>query len=109
MVKLLTFLLISYGATNIMIYGSIFSKWRDFWDEVSPNFFGQLFSCFICLPFWWGVILGLLLVSPSTSIFTTNLIIDNLILNKYLPIFFDGCLSSGGVWLLHTIQEKLEK
>lgn len=107
--KLLTFLLISYGATNIMIYGSNFKGWRDFWSDVSPNFFGQLFSCFICLPFWWGVLISLFLISPSNMVFSDDILLNHPFIKNYLPIFFDGCLSSGGVWLLHTLQEKLEK
>lgn len=112
MVDLIVFILIAYGATNIMIFGSIFEKWRNFWgvNSEKPKFFGVLFGCFICLPFYWGVLLSLTMYSPSfmmngdevLTIFSLN------VPSNYLATFFDGCLASGSVWLIHTIQEKLE-
>jgi len=112
MLILLTFILISYGASNIMVFSSIFVKWREFWDKISPNFFGKLFSCMMCLPFWWGVIISLCGISPTgaldmvsdVSFFGLFVIPAELIIT-----FFDACLSSGIVWLVHTLQEKLEK
>jgi hypothetical protein len=37
---------------------------------------------------------------------------NSIILNKelwYIIIFFDGLLTSGGCWLLHTLQEYWER
>jgi len=99
--NLLVFLLIAYGASNMMVFSSIFDKWRKFWTKVSPNFFGELFTCMICLPFWWGVILTFIAFSPAGIILGVT--------NIYLATFLNGCIGSGGVWLIHTIQEKLEK
>lgn len=99
--ELLVFILIAYGISNIMVFSSIFRKWRAFWNSVSRNFFGELFSCMICLPFWVGVFLSFVCYSVSIS----YLGIDT----KPLGWFLDGCLTSGGVWLIHTLQEKLEK
>jgi hypothetical protein len=101
MMGLIAFILTSYGASNIMVFSSLFKRWREFWLRVSPNFFGELATCMICIPFWWGVILSLLVFSPAiTYLGVTSLA---------LATFLDGCLSSGGVWLVHTIQESLEK
>jgi len=98
---LLVFILVSYGIANIMIYSSIFAKWREFWNNVSPNFFGELFSCMICLPFWIGIFLSFTLFSITGNYFNTP--------SLFISAFFDGCLASGGVWLVHNLQEKLER
>jgi len=98
---LIIFIFICYGASNIMVFSSLFKKWREFWIRVSPNFFGDLFVCMICLPFWWGVILSLIVFSPAITYLGISSII--------LGVFLDGCLASGMVWLIHTIQESIEK
>ena len=107
MVKLILFSMVAYGATNIMIFGSIFNGWRNFFGVNSdePKFFGKLFGCFMCLPFWWGVILSIFMFSPTIEFLNDFYSI----LKFYLSLFFDGCLGSGSVWLIHTLQEKLEK
>lgn len=112
MTNLIIFILVAYGATNIMIYGSIFEGWRKMWgaDKENPGFFGKLFGCFMCLSFWWGVILSLTMYSPSIS---TLLMHDIGLFGLHIPkqplnVFFDACMASGGVWILHTIQEHLE-
>lgn len=109
---LLVFILIAYGASNIMVFGSIFAKWRNFWgtDAEEPNFFGKLFGCMMCLPFWWGVILSLTFYSPSFAMNGDEMhqLFGMVLPNGILSVFFDGCLASGSVWLLHTAQEYLE-
>jgi hypothetical protein len=104
---LLIFILLNYGMSNIIVYGSIFNGFREFWKSVSPNFFGKLFSCMMCTPFWTGSLLSITFqlmgyndLSPSTSYGVNNL---------FLSIFFDGVLASGTTWLLHTFQEMMER
>jgi hypothetical protein len=84
-----------------MIFSSIFKPWRDFWVRISPKFFGELFTCMICLPFWIGVLLGIFIYSPVIQILWIQ--------PEWLGIFMDGCLASGSVWLVHSLQESLEK
>jgi hypothetical protein len=112
--EVVLFFVLAYGIANIMIFSSIFRKWREFWKKHSPNFFGELFSCMICLPFWIGFLLSIFVFSPSTS----YLGLENNTFNWFLGVkvnfngfawFLDACLTSGGVWLIHTLQEKLEK
>jgi len=98
---LLIFILICYGASNIMVFSSLFKKWREFWLRISPNFFGELFTCMICLPTWWGIMISLIVFSPAITYLGITSI--------FLAAFLDGCLASGSVWLIHTLQEKLEK
>jgi hypothetical protein len=104
MTSLFTFILIAYGASNIMVFGSIFKGWRAFWKagQDEAGFFGKLFGCMMCLPFWWGVILSLTFYSPCLASEST---IDI----PYINTFFDGCLASGSVWLIHTLQEYFER
>jgi hypothetical protein len=79
----LLFILITYGFSNIVVYGSIFNGFREFWKNVNPNFFGTLFSCMVCFPTWAGFFMSL--------------------------TFFSGILVSGTTWLLHTGQEMMER
>jgi hypothetical protein len=97
---LILFILISYGISNIMVFSSIFKVWRNFWVRISPNIFGELFTCMICLPVWVGIIISFLGMSPTLHYFDTP---------TWLGWILDGFLASGGVWLLHTLQESLEK
>lgn len=113
MVSLFIFILVAYGASNIMVYGSIFANFREVMgvNKDNPSFFGKLFGCMMCLPFWWGVILSSFLFSPtlSTGLLTDYSFFELFTINKYiLASFFDGCLASGSVWLVHTVQEHLE-
>ena len=50
----LLFILVTYGFSNIVVYGSIFKGMRNFLKKVSPNFWGELVSCMICFPTWVG-------------------------------------------------------
>jgi|AntRauMFilla1563_2_1112583.scaffolds.fasta_scaffold00362_10 hypothetical protein len=112
MVELFIFILTAYGATNIMIYGSIFSGFRKIMgvNREKEHFIGKLFGCFMCLSFWWGVILSYVLYSPTMeSEMTQNLLLFDFVIDgEYLALFFDACLASGSVWLVHTIQERIE-
>lgn len=116
--NLVLFALTCYGISNIVIFGSIFDSFRKYWQKVSPNFFGKLFTCMICLPTYVGFfisigahITGLLQFSPFASI-GMNVWIKIPYFNLDLfpiAIFLDGCLASGIVWLIHTLQEHFER
>lgn len=103
--NLLIFILLGYGITNILVFGSIFEFWRTFWDKNNPNFFGKLFSCPMCLSTWVGFILSFLFSMLNVYTPMASYGLDIMPLN----IFLDGCLMSGGVWILHTLQEYFEK
>ncbi len=100
-----TFLLLSYGITNIVVFGSIFKGWRDFWDRISPGFFGKLFSCPLCLSTWVGFILSFIFGSLGYQSPMSLYGVDKF----WLMVFLDGCLTSGGVWIIHTVQECFER
>lgn len=105
--EILIFILLNYGMANIIVYGSIFEGFRKFWESVSPNFFGKLFRCMMCTPFWTGVLLS----TTFQLIGYSNLspLVYHGLDNIFLSIFFDAVLVSGSTWLLHTTQEMLER
>jgi hypothetical protein len=99
------FLFLIYGITNIIIFGSIFTSFRDFWLKYNPNFFGKLFTCPLCLSTWVGGIISL-----TFNYFGYKTPFSNYGL-EILPliIFCDACLSSGVVWVIHNFEEMLER
>lgn len=111
--KLFLFILIAYGISNILVFGSIFKGWRTFWTTISPNFFGTLFNCMICLPTYIGFFGSWLVWSPTLAYGVVTESVNFLGLFSFSPkvisVFLDGCLASGAVWLVHSIQEALER
>jgi hypothetical protein len=103
--KIIMFIFLSYGITNIIIFGSIFQKWRDFFVKINPSFLGKLMTCPLCLSTWIGAGLSVLFIhlgyfTPFTEYGVTIL---------PLIVFLDACFTSGCVWLIHTLQEYFEK
>jgi hypothetical protein len=105
----LIFILICYGACNNLIYGSIFEGWRKFLTKFGTGgySFHKLFTCFMCLGTWIGFAISAIMsyfgysnLTPIGSIGVENI---------YLIVFLNGLLASGGVWLIHTVQEAFER
>jgi len=103
------FLLICYGACNNLIYGSLFEGFRNYLGKFGTGGYSlyKLFTCFMCLGTWMGFVFSIMFtyfgyadLTPIGSIGITNV---------YLLIFLNGLLSAGGVWLIHTFQEFLER
>ena len=103
--KIIVFELLVYGITNIVVFGSIFESWRNFWNKLNPSFFGKLMSCPLCLSTWVG---GVLSITFSYFGYETPFSIYGITLLP-LRVFLDACLSSGVCWLIHTIQEAFER
>jgi len=103
---LLIFILLNYGISNIVVHGSIFDGFRGFWKRVSPNFFGVLFSCMICLPTWCGFILSFVFQTMGYDFMSP--LASQGVDNMFLSIFLDGCLASGTVFILHVVEEWFE-
>ena len=82
--SLLWFILVCYGLTQILTYGSIFNKIR-------PKH--HFFHCSMCMGFWAGVLV--FLISPWTELFTFETNIINLLLC--------GWLSSGTSYVFCTL------
>lgn len=111
--KLLIFLLVAYGISNILVFGSIFKFWRNFWSNINPNFFGTLFTCMICLPTYVGFFGSWLVWSPTEYYDVVNKDLSFMglfiIPKTLISVFLDGCLTSGAVWLIHSFQEATER
>jgi hypothetical protein len=104
--ELLLIILVGYSISNIIVFGSIFSGLRETAEIYNPNFFGKLFSCMMCTPWWVGFILSL--GSHIIGYTEFSPFYSNGLENMYISIFLDSCLISGTTWLIHTVQEKLE-
>jgi len=109
MVEILIWMLVSYGMTNILVYGSIFSELREkikLWGEnksVRFSGFGQflsgILSCVMCCSTWVGFFLGIMIYSPSHEFLETT---------RFVSWFFDGIFASGSVWAINAIVEWFE-
>jgi len=82
------FILICYGLTNILVYGSIF-------DSIRPKegLLGKLFKCPLCLSFHVGYIIALLLNASDLFSISINII----------DMFMLACLSSGTSYVLCSL------
>ena len=101
--NLILFIVACYGITTIMTEGSIFDKWRDYWERVSPNFLGMLFTCPLCFSTHVGFLLSTVMYFLGYP--TPFSYIDEV----GIRIFLDGMLSAGSVWMLHNIEVYLKK
>lgn len=86
--SLLIFILICYGMTMILVYGSIFNNIRP-----KEGFFGKLFKCPMCTGFWVGVFINILLYILNKDLF------NSIILGSFLS----GCISSGTSYLISRL------
>ena len=82
--ELLYFILISYGLTLILVYGTIFKKIR-------PKY--HFFHCPMCMGFWVGVFL--FCVNGFTELFTFDY--------NFVNALLLGCLSSGTSYTLSML------
>lgn len=93
---LITFFVMAYGFTNIMVYGRIFANMRtkiynlgnSGVPGLSPifNFISGILSCMMCCSTWVGFFLGAFITSPTYWLFGTPHVIS---------WFFDGLFTSG--------------
>lgn len=112
MIQLVLFMLVAYGMTTILVYGSIFNGLRNFIHKQSNyengfvviksvfKFVSELIKCVLCSSTWIGFFLSLTFFSPVHNIIG---------LNEYFSVFFDGMLSAGSVWAINAIVEWFEE
>lgn len=96
---LFLWIMIAYGMTSIIVWGSIFESTRVFIKKHS-KFFGDLVSCTLCTSTWVGFFMSIVLggvTSPSFNIHWS------------IGIFFDGMFTAGSVWALNAIIEFFEE
>lgn len=99
MLKLILWILIAYGMTSIIVWGSIFESFR-IWVKTKSKFIGDLISCTLCTATWVGFFLSLSLGGLTYKSFEINWIIG---------IFFDGMITAGSVWIINSVVEFFEE
>lgn len=82
--NLIIFILACYGMTMILVYGKIF-------NSIRPKY--HMFHCTMCMGFWVGILVNLLMFKEKINIF------NNLLTGSFLS----GCISSGTSYLLSRI------
>jgi len=108
--QLLLWMVMAYGMTNIIVYGSIFNGPRNFINKMSNTpgvflrgffiFVSDMIKCMMCASTWIGFFFGIFLYSP---------VHEMLGVTKIISWFFDGMLASGSVWAINSIIEWFEE
>lgn len=109
MTQLLLWMIMAYGLTNILVYGSIFNGPRDFIRRKSETygllqdqfkFLIDMLSCMMCCSTWVGFFFGIFLYSPVQQFLEVT---------PWFSWFFDGMFASGSVWAINSIIEWFEE
>ena len=110
MTQLILWMIMAYGMTNIIVYGSIFSVPRNAINKASNTpkfplrgffiFLSDTIKCMMCASTWIGFFFGIFLYSP---------IHETLGINHLVSWFFDGMFASGSVWAINSIIEWFEE
>lgn len=109
MTQLILWMVMAYGLSNILVYGSIFNGPRNAinrWaiEEHFPLqgfwvFLADMLKCMMCTPTWVGFLFGIFLYSP---------VHETLGVTLWISWFFDGMLASGSVWVINSVIEWFE-
>ena len=90
--ELILIIFASCGCNIIFVYGSIFSKVRDYIDKKS-DLLGELISCPMCFGMWCGIMFGLIYgIRPELLGFSTSFI-------SWIASAFVGLLFSASSYL----------
>jgi hypothetical protein len=103
-------MIMAYGMTTILVYGSIFESLREKiheWGKSSTvpfnnigKFISGLIGCMLCTSTWVGFFLSIVFGGLLTEFTTIH----------WLPsIFFDGMFTAGSVWAINAIVEFFEE
>jgi len=92
-------ILMAYGMTTILVYGSIFDKQRA-WIKRNSKFFGDLIGCMLCTSTWVGFFMSFVFGGLTNQILPCS---------WYTCLFFDGMFTAGSVWALNAIIEFFEE
>lgn len=110
---LLLYLFICASVTFIIVDSKFFEGIRTILESKSPNFFGYLINCYLCLGFWVGVLLNFIF-NPLSEFYYENIWLQIF----FYPIFtiFAASLSSLSSYfvgkiltVLSNLEELLEK
>jgi hypothetical protein len=109
MTQLLLWMVMAYGMSNILVYGSIFNRPRNYiFNEADHGigfltgfyqFLKGMLSCMMCFGFHCGWFLSISIYSPVHEILGVT---------PWVSWFFDGMFASGAVWAINSIVEWFE-
>ena len=108
----LCYFIMAYGACNVIVFGSgpfrIFERLR-YWANGVSEHFGMLFSCMMCLPANFGLVISLFdwFIIRQSSFVPFNIIFDGTNL-WWLAALCDGAITTGAVWLIHNFESFFE-
>ena len=112
-VTFLSYIFLSYGLSNIVVYSNgpfhIFEKWRNLSHNINEQF-GELFTCMMCFSTWVGLALSLVnsLLLSSVAFTPFNIILGT-VAPFWLIMILDMGYTSAVVWLLHQLEEMMER
>ena len=108
--QLILWMIMAYGMTNILVYGSIFNGTREFIRKWGDNkylvfsgfasFVSDILKCMMCTSTWVGFFFGIFVYSPVHELLGVS---------NWGSWFFDGMLASGAVWAINAIVEFFEE
>ena len=109
MTQLILWMIIAYGLSNIVVYGSIFNGPRNAINRWSADkfipfngfwvFISNMIKCMMCFGFHCGWFLSISIYSPVHEILGVT---------PWVSLFFDAMLDSGSVWAINAIIEWFE-
>jgi hypothetical protein len=109
---ILLYILFAYGLTNLLVYGTgpfdILEKFRNLSRKILTTL-GDMLNCMMCTSTNIGWIVSLLNILLLETPLTPMMILYGDLIPWYVIIFGDACITSGAVWLIHTLQEALER
>ena len=110
MTNLLLWMIMCYGISNILVFGSIFNgprnkinQWAADVDSIFQDFWiflSDMLKCMMCTPTWVGFFVGIFLYSPVNHFLDVSI---------WVSWFFDGMFASGAVWAINSIIEWFEE
>lgn len=110
MTQLLLWMILAYGLSNIVVYGSIFNGPRTAINQLATEdymplrgfwaFLSDMIKCMMCFGFHCGWFLSLTIYSPVHEILGVN---------PFVSWFFDAFLASGSTWVINSIIEWFEE
>lgn len=110
MTQLLLWMIMAYGLSNILVYGSILNTPRNYiFNEADHGngfftdfykFLKGILSCMMCTPVHVGFFFGIFLYSPVHELLGVS---------PFASWFFDGMLASGATWAINSIIEWFEQ
>ena len=109
---ILTYLLAAYGLCNVLVYGTgpfdIILKIHSLAGKVHHTF-SDMLECMMCTSTNFGWIFSLfnVLVVPFVPM-TPMMVLFGTSSPWWLTVFMDTFITTGAVWLIHTLQESLE-